>query len=162
MSAFYIYGFTTQIPVIAQVVCKNPKKEMNINDIKVDFISFKSKRIFGYKRERFRDKYIFIAEPEKAIIDSLYLPKYCPLSESYEALGNKELDTNKLLEYGLRMNSIITLKRLGYLLELHGVDIYEEVKHKLNKRYDLLNPFMKTSKKNSSKWKLNINEVFEW
>ena len=27
MGAYYIYGFTTQIPIIAQIVCQNPKKE---------------------------------------------------------------------------------------------------------------------------------------
>jgi len=161
ISAYYVYGFTTQIPIIIQVVTLKPRKPLIFKNMQIQFITFKNRNMFGYKRERFREMDIFIAEKEKAIVDSLYLPQYCPITESCEALKSKEINIDKLIDYALKMNSIITLKRLGYLLELNGMDIYERVKHKLNKRYDLINPFIKKSKISSSKWKLNINEVFE-
>lgn len=160
ITAYSLYSFTTQIPIIAQIVSPKSKKTLKIDKTKIIFIKFKKENIFGYHREKFRKKYMFIAEPEKAIIDSLYLPEQCPISESYQALG-ENIDISKLVEYALRMSSIVTIKRLGYLLELHGQDIYDKVAHMLNKKYDLLNPFMKKSKINSSKWKLNVNEVFE-
>ncbi len=161
ISAYSIYGFTTQIPTTVQIIALKSKKPLEAANSKIIFIKFKKKNFFGYKREKFRDKYIFIAEPEKAIIDSLYLPQYCPISETYEALRSKEINIDKLIEYSLSMDSYVVIKRLGYLLELHEIDIFEKVKRKLNKRYDLLNPFMKKSKNNSAKWKLNINEVFQ-
>lgn len=160
ITAYSLYGFTTQIPIIAQIVSTRSKKALEIDNTKIIFIKFKKENVFGYRREKFRNKYMFIAEPEKAIIDSLYLPEQCPISESYQALG-ENIDINKLVEYALKMNSIVTIKRLGYLLELRGQDIYDKVAHRLNKKYDLLNPLMTKSKKNSSKWKLNVNEVFE-
>jgi len=161
ISAYSIYGFTTQLPTKVQIVSLRSKKPVKAANSEIVFIKFKKKNFFGYKRERFRDKFIFIAEPEKAIIDSLYLPGYCPITESFEALKSKEIRVEKLMEYGLRMNSIVALKRLGCLLELNSIDIYEKIKHKFNKRYDMLNPFLKKSSHNSSKWMLNINEVFE-
>ena len=161
LSAYSIYGFTTQIPAKVHVVSLRSKKPVEAANSEIVFIKFKKENFFAYKRERFRDKLIFIAEPEKAIIDSLYLPEYCPITESFEALKSREIRVEKLIEYGLEMNSIVTLKRLGYLLELNSIDIYEKIKHKLNKRYDLLNPFLKKSSHTSSKWRLNINEVFE-
>lgn len=105
------------------------------------------------------EKEVFIADKEKAIVDALYLPKYCPLDETYAAL--EEVDITKVVSYALRMRSKVLLKRLGYLLELRGVDIYTQVKKQLNQRYDLLNPFHKRRKQKSKKWKLIINEVFE-
>ncbi|PIO03890.1 hypothetical protein COT48_03265 [Candidatus Woesearchaeota archaeon CG08_land_8_20_14_0_20_47_9] len=161
ITTYFIYGFTTQIPVVIHIVCSRPKMTICLENIEINFITFKKENIFGYKREHFRNKYIFIAEPEKAVVDSLYLPKYCPISETYEALKSKGISQERIIEYALRMNSIVTLKRLGYLMELNGIDIHKKVKHKLNSRYDLLNPFIKRSQTNSSRWKLNINEVFE-
>lgn len=160
ISAYSIYGLTTQIPTTIHIVALKSKKPLNVQNTKIEFIRFKKQNFFGYKRERFRESYMFIAEPEKAVIDSLYLPEYCPISESFEALKN-ELNTEKLVEYAIKMGSIVTLKRLGYLLELNDFDIYEKIGHMINKRHDLLNPFMKRSKQSSSKWKLNINEAFE-
>lgn len=160
ISAYSIHGFTTQTPVELQVVSLKSKKPVSIGNTRLIFIKFKKQNLFGYKRERFGDTYTFMAEPEKAIVDSLYLPRYCPIAESYAALKSSDTDINKLIDYALRMNSIVTLKRLGYLLELSGHDIYEKVKRHLNKRYDPLNPYMARSKKNSVKWRLNINEAF--
>ncbi len=159
ISAYSIYSFTTQTPIELQVVSLKSKKTMSIGNTKLIFIKFKKQNFFGYKRERFGDTYLFIAEPEKAIIDSLCLPRYCPIAESYTALKSSDIDINKLIDYALRMNSIVTVKRLGYLLELSGHDIYKKVKRHLNKRYDPLNPYMARSKKNSAKWRLNINEA---
>ncbi len=161
LSAYSLYGFTTQIPLNIQVVTLKPKKTIFFQGMKIKFITFQKQKIFGYSKQRFREKYLFLADKEKAIIDSLYLPEYCPLSETFEALQSKELEITKLVEYALQMDSIVTLKRLGYLLEKQGMDIYSEVKNKLNLRYDLLNPLLKRSKDSSTKWKLNINERLE-
>ena len=57
------------------------------------------------------------------------------------------------------MDSIVLLKRLGYILEQKKIDIYPKVKKYLNKRYDLLNPQLPSTKEKNTKWKLNINEV---
>lgn len=160
LSAYSIYGFTTQLPIIVQVVSTKSKNPVTVGNSSIEFIRFKIQNMFGYKREQFRETYIFLAEPEKAVVDSLYLPDHCPLSETYEALQSKDINHDKLIAYALRIDSIVTLKRLGYLLEINGVDIYEKIQHRLNKRYDLLNPFLKKSKITSSKWKLNLNEEF--
>lgn len=158
LSAHYLHGLTTQIPVLVQIICSKPKKPISFQSMNIKFITFQKKKIFGYSKQKFREKYIFLASKEKAIVDSLYLPKQCPISETFEALQEKEIELPKLIEFALRMNSIVTLKRLGYLLEKRGIDIYPHFKHKLNARYDLLNPLFPRSKQNSTRWKLNINE----
>jgi len=159
LSAYSIYGLTTQIPINVQVVALKPRKRLSVDSTTINFITFKKENIFGYRRQPFRDSIICIAAKEKAIVDSLYLPEHCPLSETREALASGEFDLQKMVEYALRMNSTVTLKRLGYLLEIRGIDVYDSFKEKLNARYDLLNPFLKRSALNSTRWKLNINEA---
>jgi len=41
------------------------------------------------------------------------------------------------------------------------VDVSEQLKEKLNTKYDPLNPFLPGKGEKNSKWKLIINEVFE-
>lgn len=159
LSAYSYYQMTTQMPKIIYVVSHKPKKTINYENYIIQFIAFSSQRFFGYKREEAGKNVIFIAEKEKVIIDSLYLPRYCPLDETFTALQDTALDTAKLIHYARRMDSLIVLKRLGYMLEKRGTDIFKEVRKEINTRYDLLNPFLKKTKIKDTKWKLIINEV---
>lgn len=162
LSAYSYYQITKQMPQRIQIVSQCQKKELKLGEYTVQFIKFPQKKFFGYKKETYNDGTLFVAQKEKAIVDSLYLPEYCPLDETYYALDSGT-DVEKLLDYALQMDSIVLLKRLGYLLELKGKDIYPKLKNKMNARYDLLNPMLKITKKNktSKKWKLIINEQFE-
>jgi predicted transcriptional regulator of viral defense system len=122
-------------------------------------VKFKKFRFFGFKREILEGKFVFVAEIEKAIVDSLYLPKYCPTSETFFALRNANLNLEKLFKYAKRMNSLAVIKRLGYLLEVVGIDA-SEIKTSF-KNYTLLNPSLPKKGAVNEKWKLIINEVLE-
>ncbi len=156
LSGLAYYHKTTQIPRIIQVVTTKSKKRIKYKNEEIQFINFK--KTFGYNREKIADGYVFIGEMEKIIIDSLFLPKYCPITETMQAIGSR-LDVRKLIDYALKMDSIVVIKRLGYILELNDIDIYKKVKKYLNKRYDLLNPQLPPTNKNNTKWKLKINEA---
>ena len=157
LSGLSHYHLTTQIPRITQIATTKSKKRINYEDQKIQFI--KLKKIFGYNREKTQFGYIFIGEKEKIIIDSLLLPKYCPINETINAIKETKLDVKKLIDYAQKMNSIVLIKRLGYSLELNNINIYQKVKKSLNKRYDLLNPNLPPTNKKNTKWKLKINEV---
>ncbi len=159
LSGLSYYHKTSQIPIITQVVTTVSKKSINYKKNKIIFIKLNQKRIFGYKKEKTQNGYAFIGELEKIILDSLFIPKRCPLIEVKNALEIKNIQIEKILSYALKMDSIVTLKRLGYLLELNGVDIHDRINNHLNKRYDLLNPVLPLKGKNNKKWMLKINEV---
>lgn len=157
LSGLSYYHLTTQIPRIMQIATTKSKKRINYEDREIQFINLR--RVFGYNREKTQFGYIFIGEKEKIIIDSLLLPKYCPINETINAIKESKLDVKKLIDYALKMNSIVLIKRLGYSLELNDIDIYPKVKKNLNERYDLLNPHLPPTDKNNTRWKLKINEV---
>ncbi len=159
LTALHFYGATTQIPGSIYIVSTKSKKSLNLKGYSVEFVKLKKERFFGYTREKFQGKFIFVAEKEKLIIDSLLLPQYCPIDETFRAVEDKELNIDTLIEYGLMMDSIVTLKRLGYLLELTGIDVYDRLKNKLYRKYDLLNPFLAKKGDKNSKWRLILNEV---
>ena len=157
LSGLAYYHKTTQIPIMTQIVTTVSKKNIRYEQNQIQFIKLNKKRIFGYKKEKLKNGYAFIGDIEKIILDSLFIPEYCPLSEVKNALDEVKIDT--LLSYGLKMDSIVILKRLGYILELNGIDIYNELKRNINKRYDFLNPLLPKNGKKNKKWMLKINEV---
>jgi len=157
LSGFSYYNLTTQIPRITQIATTKSKKTILFENSEIQFINLK--QIFGYTRKKTLYGYIFIGEIEKIIIDSLFLPKYCPINETMSAIKQSKLKLQKLIDYSLKMNSIILIKRLGYLLEQNYIDIYPKVKKYLNVRYDLLNPYIPAIGEKNFKWKLLINEV---
>jgi len=157
LSGLSYYNLTTQIPRIMQIATTKSKKRIRYDNEEIQFINLR--RVFGYTREKTQSGYIFIGEKEKIIIDSLFLPKYCPLNETLGAIRESKLNVNKILDFALKMNSIVLIKRLGYLLEQNDIDIYQKVKKYLNSRYDLLNPYLPPTGKNSIRWKIKINEV---
>jgi len=159
LTALHYYGATTQIPGSIYIASPISKKSFNFKGYSVEFVKLKKERFFGYIREKFQGKFIFVAEKEKLIVDSLFLPRYCPVDETFKALEDKELNIDTLIEYGLRMDSIVTLKRLGCLLEIKGIDVYDRLRYKLNRKYDPLNPFLSKKGDKNSKWRLIMNEV---
>lgn len=157
LTALNHYNLTTQIPKQIHIVCLKSKKEIKFDNYLLKFIKFKTNRFFGYKREKTVRGFIFVAEIEKAIIDSLFLPKYCPIDETFSAINQIEsMNIEKLINYALKMKSGVVLKRLGCLLEKKKIDIYDKLKNKINKKYDFLDATPKNGKKNK-KWKLIIN-----
>lgn len=158
LTAFSYYNLTTQIPKQIQIISLKAKKEIKFDNYIIKFIKFKPNRFFGYKRKKTPHGFIFIAELEKAIVDSLYMPRYCPVDEIYGVLCEAKIDIQKLISYSLKIKSKVVLKRLGYLLEKRNIDLYNKFKEKINKKYDYLDIISKKGKKNN-KWKLIINRA---
>ncbi|GFO96450.1 transcriptional regulator, trmB [groundwater metagenome] len=109
-----------------------------------------------------------IAEEEKAVVDSLYLPENAGgLVEVAKAVYNAKdkVDLDKLFSYAAAMKSKSLCSRLGYLLERFGSDTamllessaYEYVK---------LDPTREKSRVWDKKWHVNVNlseeEILGW
>jgi predicted transcriptional regulator of viral defense system len=161
ISAYSYYNLTTQIPSTIFTVSLKQKKRIIYSGYEIRFVKFSRERFFGYLREYIESKAVFIAEIEKAILDSLFLPKYCPLSETFLVLKEAKLNYEKLLEYVKKFNSMIVAKRLGYLLESTGIDLYDSLKSLIDKNYEVFNPLKLSVGKKNEKWRLIINEVLE-
>ena len=159
ISALSYYNLTLQMPNVIYVVCLRRRRSIEYSGYLIKFVKFGNKVFFGYKREVLEGKFMFIAEVEKAILDSLRLPRYCPLSETFYAIKNAELDMDKLFDYARRMSSQVVIRRLGYLLELAGYDASGLVMK--FKGYSLLNPQLPPVGRRDEKWKLIINEGLE-
>ena len=149
VSALSYHKIISQIP--KDIFCFTLKKEKNINfTSEIKFIQ--TKYFFGFDDLEYLNFKIPIATPEKAIIDSIGL---VPISLMEEAFEN--ININKMLEYLKKIKKSSILKRIGYLLEEHNLDIYKKIKKYINNKYIYLDPLAKKYGKRDKRWKLIIN-----
>jgi len=155
LSALAFHHLTTQIPVEIQVACTRQKKPVVFSGMRITFSKLKPRAMFGFKRV----EHAFVAEPEKAVVDSLYLSGKTPVSEVLFALESGSLDAGKLDDYAKRVGSAAAMKRLGFLMEKAGMKT--GIAPRANTKTDFLNPLRPPKGERSAKWRLVINEVLE-
>jgi len=86
-SALSKYGILSQIPYILTFATFLKTKSIKILDTKIEYRKLKKELFFGFKKE----KEIFIALPEKAILDTLYF-----ISLGKSEINLKNLDFSKI------------------------------------------------------------------
>ncbi|MGC8670183.1 MAG: type IV toxin-antitoxin system AbiEi family antitoxin domain-containing protein [Candidatus Micrarchaeia archaeon] len=126
-SALYYRSVVDQMP--NRIIVFNTKISSRIN-VKardglydITLVKMLPDKIFGFERERSGNGFAYVALPEKAIIDAMYMPEYCPKTYIDDALTSKKLDTGLLKKYALRMGSKVLLKRLGAAMLRNGLEI---------------------------------------
>ncbi|UCE37284.1 MAG: hypothetical protein JSW00_17705 [Thermoplasmata archaeon] len=155
LTAFYYHKKTTQIPREISVVTVRSKKAIEYRDYKIKFVKFKPENVMGY--EKMKNGYTwYLGTLEKSIIDSLYLPANCSVADSMIAIGDG-VNTDKMINYCISMSSKVTMKRVGFLLELYGIDVSDSLVRHLNNKYDPLDPLLPVKGEKNRKWHLIVN-----
>jgi len=113
-SAIRYYNLTEQMPKTIFIIVPKSRKSLKFQSISIEFV--KTKYFFGYKKEYYKGFEIFIAEPEKAIIDSLFSKKV-PLDEIIKAIKTKSLNIERLISWAIKTKNKSLMKRLGFILE---------------------------------------------
>ena len=119
-SALHYYGWTEQAPRIVFVANTRLSRRRTVEPYAFRLVKIPTKRFFGYTLAREADVEYPMAEPEKAVVDSLYLPGHAGGMEVVSsALGEalESLDLDRLGAYAVRMGVRSLVSRLGYLLE---------------------------------------------
>ncbi len=152
-TAIRFYGFTEQLPKDIMLAAPKPKEAITFHGTKIRF--FKTKHVWGYKKERYGNFDIFVAEKEKCIIDSMLL-KNTPFDEIAKTIKTKDFDEKKLAEYALKTKNKSLIKRLGYMMEIFGLSAETLSKHPDNNYISLDWSGTKKGAKNM-KWKIIEN-----
>lgn len=136
-SALRYYNLTEQLPSSIFIITPRARKKSQImfNNTKIIFIKINKKHFFGYKRENYDNSNIFIAEKEKAIIDSALLKKIS-FSEIIEIIKNnkKNINFTLLVDYLLKINNLSLIKRFAFLLNNLSIKT-ERLEKLINSKY---------------------------
>ncbi len=122
-SALRFYNLTEQIPHAVSVVTTRNRKKSIIDffGIKIIFNHIDKKYFFGFKKVNYDGAEIFIAEPEKAIIDSLLLGKISE-SEIFEIIkkNKREIDFRDLRRFSVETGDSDLIKAVEKILKKAG------------------------------------------
>jgi len=97
-SALSRYGILSQIPYTITLATTRRSKKMVLDGAAVEYRQLKRDLFFGHRLEHGLD----IAEPEKALLDAVYLMKRGKLSLALEELDLSGLSPGKFKSYGSR------------------------------------------------------------
>ena len=124
-SALNFYGWTEQAPRTVFIANTRVSGRRRVEAGSFRLVRMKPRHFFGYTVERQGPVEFPIADKQKAIVDSLWMPSCSGgTGEVNKALGAavNELSKETLVEYALRMDSKSLCSRLGYLLERMNFD----------------------------------------
>ena len=153
-SALSYYGLTDNAP--RKMLFAATRYNGGTGDYK--YVVLSKKRFFGYVSAGD----VVMADMEKAIIDSLLLPKYSGgIAEIRQCIENglESMDINKLVDYAIRMESMAVSRRLGFLLQEIGISDKKVKKLRMNlgSGYERLDPTQERSNNLNKTWLLDIN-----
>lgn len=118
VSALAYYGLTTQIPRVIYVVStKRHRRLKGVAGFDIVFKNIKREMLFGYRKEA--NGNIFIAEPEKALIDIYYFNDVNDLDPAVLERPAR-INIDKLVLYAARSKKRSVLVGITALLREHG------------------------------------------
>jgi len=154
-SALRYYNLTEQLPQDIFVITTKTRKKriVKFNNIKIIFIRVKPKYFFGYIKERYNNFDIFIAEKEKALIDSALFKKIS-FSEICNIIKNNLdiLDTRLFLDYLIKIKNKTLIKRFGFLFDKLNMGVYKKIKRFIDSKYVVLDYALPAKGKKDRKW----------
>jgi predicted transcriptional regulator of viral defense system len=92
-SALLFHGIINQIT--KNIECVTTRNSINYKDLGIRYHKIPKRLFFGYKRHSRGRSYVFVAEPEKALVDGLYLNIYSKreVMEYMDKLDSIRLET---------------------------------------------------------------------
>lgn len=159
-TALRYHSLTEQLPTTIFVITTRARKRymVRFNNTEIVFVKTKPKYFFGFKKEVYGNYTIFIADPEKTLIDSALFKKISVTELGLAVRENlKNINTRLLVKYILIVENKTLAKRFGFLLERVGIDVYDKLKGLIDSKYVPLDYAMPKDGKKNEKWRIIEN-----
>jgi predicted transcriptional regulator of viral defense system len=128
------HGLTSQVPHgIAVVTTRGTfRKKLDFLGTTITFIRVPPSYFYGYDRIIVGGHEVFMAYPEKAIVDAIHL-KMISASEVFEMIRDNEpgLDIKRLIEFVSRSNDWDAMRRIGFMLDRMGHHDHKRLRGRL-------------------------------
>lgn len=114
------HGLTEQVPFTLSVAVKKARRDREIAGLRVHHVRLGPRKWAGFRRDAHG---VFMATPEKAIIDCLDKPSLGGgLHEVVKAIGASDrYNPDRLVRLAINWPTQATVRRLGYVLETLGI-----------------------------------------
>lgn len=159
-TALRYYNLTEQLPSRVFVITTRARKKsrLEFENTEIIFIKIKPKYFFGFNKENYSGFTIFMADPEKALIDSALFKKIS-FSELYSIMEEhkKEINTKLIIAYLRRIKNKALIKRFGFAFDKLGFDFFDKLKKSIDNKYVFLDYAAISKGKRNKKWRIIEN-----
>lgn len=159
-AAFRHHNLTEQIPSKISVITARSKSRKNIQmmNTTIIFEKIRPSWFFGFSKIKIQDFEVFMAEPEKALIDAVLLKKIST-AEIYFILKEniKNISTIKIVDYIIRTENHALAKRFGWMLESLGCKYVKRLKKQTYKTMIPLDITRPITGLHDKKWGVVVN-----
>jgi len=128
------------------------------------FVFVQPRHVFGVATHWItKQDAVRISDVERTLVDGLRQPEYCGgIVDVAKGLWMRrhDLNTNRAIDYALRLEVGSVVRRLGYLLELYHLAPetgLRRLRSALTATYSLLDPVMPNEGPYRARWRLRIN-----
>jgi len=161
-SALNLHGLTEQFPNKIFIQTIQLKKEVEFAGINYQFIKIQPNKRIGVDFSGYGNYKYPITDIEKTIVDCFDLPQYSGgFPELIRAFCQAKLNAEKLIDYCNAVDNIAVIKRLGFLATLFEkknlTSFIQFAYSKVNRSYNLFDPFGKNAGEPNSDWCLRMN-----
>jgi predicted transcriptional regulator of viral defense system len=161
-SALNLYGLTEQFPNTIFVQTTHKKNPVSFMGTDYQFIKINPQKKSGIVYNGYGNYKYPITDLEKTMVDCFDLPQYSGgYAELIRAFHHAKLNAEKLINYCITVNNIAVTKRMGFLSELfHRKELLpftEFARSKINRTYNLFDPFGENTGKTETAWYLRLN-----
>ena len=133
-TANHHYGFTAQVPATVYLVTTHSHRTVHLRDVTYRFVAVTPAKFFGFHTVRVLTTEVMMAEPEKALVDSLDKPRLAGGIVEVAALlaaARNHVAWGKVSEYALRMDNRSLVQRLGYVADLLHLPLPATIREQL-------------------------------
>jgi len=163
-SAMEIHRMVTQPQLVIFTSSSKRIRSRKLHGTEFRFVFVRPKQYFGtVKHWVTKQETVDVSDLERTIIDGLRQPEYCGgLTEVAKGLWMRRegIQTEKIVDYALRLRVGAVCRRLGYLLELYAIGAENDLRRlrrSLTATYAPLDPMLAKEGPHLGRWRLQLN-----
>jgi predicted transcriptional regulator of viral defense system len=146
------HGFTEQVFTEAYIATRSPKRPKSIRGMRFVFVPMAEERFFGFDDVEVLGEQVTMAAKERAVLDAVDRPHLAgglPEVSRIVAKGATQISWPTLIKFARRWNESALVQRLGYVVDLHRIDVSPHARKKL---LGLVNPASKVHLASRAEW----------
>jgi predicted transcriptional regulator of viral defense system len=125
------HGLALQVPheIPVLTTARTYRSAIRFEGMRISLTRISPRHLFGYEKLVMRGLEVFMATPEKALVDAVLLRRISP-SEVFSIMGDyaDSLDIPRLVGYVGRAGSGALAKRMGYMLFALGHEVHGQLR----------------------------------
>ncbi|MGO9837414.1 MAG: type IV toxin-antitoxin system AbiEi family antitoxin domain-containing protein [Polyangiaceae bacterium] len=129
------HGLTEQVFAEVYLACQATRRPVTIRGTRYVFAHVPERHFFGFAKADVLGSSVLMATPERALLDALDRPRFAGgIREVARIVANaaKRVSWEKVLDLATRWDESAIVQRLGYLLDLHRIDLPPHVREALH------------------------------